>query len=80
MNLEEYPEPIKKDIEDQSLFILEHIADDIIVIGGWRCYSQGTALPPRSEPEQTGWRQGKTRHQQSFQGSMAYDQIVSAAS
>ncbi|MFA5102683.1 MAG: hypothetical protein WC525_05975 [Candidatus Thermoplasmatota archaeon] len=35
MNLEEYPEPIKKDIEDQSLSILEHIADDILVIGGW---------------------------------------------
>lgn len=35
MNLEEFPEPIKKDIEDQSLSILEHITDDIIVIGGW---------------------------------------------
>ena len=35
MNLEEFPEPIKKDIEDQSLSILEHIKDDIIVIGGW---------------------------------------------
>jgi len=35
MNLEEFPEPIKKDIEDQSLSILEYIADDIIVIGGW---------------------------------------------
>jgi hypothetical protein len=35
MNLEELPEPIKKDIEDQSLSILEHIKDDIIVIGGW---------------------------------------------
>lgn len=35
MNLEEFPEPIKKDIEDQSLSILDHITDDIIVIGGW---------------------------------------------
>jgi hypothetical protein len=35
MNIEEFPEPIKKDIEDQSLSILEHITDDIIVIGGW---------------------------------------------
>ena len=35
MNLQEFPDPIKKDIEDQSLFLLEHIADDIIVIGGW---------------------------------------------
>ena len=35
MNFEEFPEPIKKDIENQSLSILEHIADDIIVIGGW---------------------------------------------
>ena len=35
MNLEEFPEPIKKDIEDQSLSILEHITDDILVIGGW---------------------------------------------
>jgi hypothetical protein len=35
MNLEEFPEPIKKDIEDQSLSILEHVAADIIVIGGW---------------------------------------------
>jgi len=35
MNLEDFPELIKKDIEDQSLSILEHIKDDIIVIGGW---------------------------------------------
>lgn len=35
MNIEEFPEPIKKDIEDQSLSILERIADDVIVIGGW---------------------------------------------
>ena len=35
MNLEEFPVPIKKDIEDQSLSILEHITDDFIVIGGW---------------------------------------------
>ena len=35
MNFEDFPEPIKKDIEDQSLSILEQIKDDIIVIGGW---------------------------------------------
>jgi hypothetical protein len=35
MNLEDFPEPIKKDIEDQSLSILEQIKDDIVVIGGW---------------------------------------------
>ena len=35
MNLEDFPEPIKKDIEDQSLSILEQINDDILVIGGW---------------------------------------------
>ncbi len=35
MNLQEYPEPIKQDIEDQSLSILKHINDDVIVIGGW---------------------------------------------
>ena len=35
MNLEDFPEPIKKDIEDQSLELLEHINDNIIVIGGW---------------------------------------------
>jgi hypothetical protein len=35
MNLEEFPEGVKKDIEDQSLSILENIKDDIIVIGGW---------------------------------------------
>ena len=35
MNLEEFPEALKKDIEDQSLAILETIKDDIIVIGGW---------------------------------------------
>lgn len=35
MNLEEFPEYIKKDVEDQSLAILEIIIDDIIVIGGW---------------------------------------------
>ncbi|UCG70786.1 MAG: hypothetical protein JSV09_07255 [Thermoplasmata archaeon] len=35
MNLEELPEKVKRDIEDQSLSILEIIKDDIIVIGGW---------------------------------------------
>ncbi len=35
MNFEDFPEPIKKDIEDQSLSILEQIKDDLIVIGGW---------------------------------------------
>ena len=35
MNLEGFPEQIKKDIEDQSLSILERIKDDIVVIGGW---------------------------------------------
>jgi hypothetical protein len=35
MNLEEFPEGVKKDIEDQSLSILEVIKDDIMVIGGW---------------------------------------------
>jgi hypothetical protein len=35
MNLKEFSESIKKDIEDQSLSVLEHITDDIIVIGGW---------------------------------------------
>lgn len=35
MNLEDFPEPIKKDIEDQSLLILEQITNEIIVIGGW---------------------------------------------
>ncbi len=35
MNLEDFPEKIKEDIEDQSLSILEFIKNDIIVIGGW---------------------------------------------
>ena len=35
MNLEDFPGSIKKDIEDQSLSILEQIKDNIIVIGGW---------------------------------------------
>ncbi|MDY6985141.1 MAG: hypothetical protein SVE93_01880 [Candidatus Thermoplasmatota archaeon] len=35
MNLEEFPESIKKDIEDQSLAILAEIAEDVVVIGGW---------------------------------------------
>lgn len=35
MNIEEFPEDVKKDIEDSSLSILEHIKDDIVVIGGW---------------------------------------------
>ena len=35
MNFEDFPEPIKKDIEDQSLSIFDQIKDDIIVIGGW---------------------------------------------
>jgi hypothetical protein len=35
MNLEEFPESIKKDVEDQSLAILAEIAEDVVVIGGW---------------------------------------------
>jgi len=35
MNLEDFPMLVRKDIEDQSLSILEHIKDDIVVIGGW---------------------------------------------
>jgi len=35
MNLEDLPEELKKDIEDQSLDILENIASKIVVIGGW---------------------------------------------
>jgi hypothetical protein len=35
MNLEEFPEIIKKDVEDQSLAILAEIAEDVVVIGGW---------------------------------------------
>ena len=35
MNIEEFPDNVKKDIEDNSLSILEIIKDDIIVIGGW---------------------------------------------
>ena len=35
MNLEAFPDCIKKDIEDQSLSILASISEDIIVIGGW---------------------------------------------
>ncbi|TET91353.1 MAG: hypothetical protein E3J35_02760 [Methanomassiliicoccales archaeon] len=35
MNLEELPEKVRKDVENQSLAILETIIDDIIVIGGW---------------------------------------------
>jgi len=35
MNLEDFPEDVKSDIEDQSLSIFEHIKDDIVVIGGW---------------------------------------------
>jgi len=35
MNLEDFPEEVKRDIKDQSLSILEQIKDDIIVIGGW---------------------------------------------
>jgi len=35
MNFEDFPEAIKKDIEDQSLSVLEQIKEDIIVIGGW---------------------------------------------
>jgi len=35
MNLQDYPDEIKNDIEDQSLDILEHMRDDVIVIGGW---------------------------------------------
>ncbi|EMR74807.1 hypothetical protein MBGDF03_00003 [Thermoplasmatales archaeon SCGC AB-540-F20] len=33
MNLEDFPDPVKKDIEDSSLSVLEHINDEIIVIG-----------------------------------------------
>ncbi len=35
MNLETLPKAIKEDIEDQSLALLEHIAQEVIVIGGW---------------------------------------------
>ncbi|MDG6221475.1 MAG: hypothetical protein QCI38_08530, partial [Candidatus Thermoplasmatota archaeon] len=35
MNLEELTETVKKDVEDQSLEILESIASRIVVIGGW---------------------------------------------
>ena len=35
MNIEEFPEDIKNDIEDQSLSIFDAIKDDVIVIGGW---------------------------------------------
>jgi len=35
MNLQDFPESVKNDIEDQSLSILEHINEDVIVIGGW---------------------------------------------
>lgn len=35
MNIEQFPEDLKNDIEDQSLSIFERIKDDIIVIGGW---------------------------------------------
>ncbi len=35
MNIEELSEPVKKDIEDQSLEVLEKIASRIVVIGGW---------------------------------------------
>jgi hypothetical protein len=35
MNLQEFPQLVKNDIEDQSLSILEHINEDVIVIGGW---------------------------------------------
>ena len=35
MNLEGLSEQVKKDIEDQSLEILEKIASRIVVIGGW---------------------------------------------
>jgi hypothetical protein len=35
MNIEDLPMEIRDDIEDQSLALLEGLADDIIVIGGW---------------------------------------------
>ena len=35
MNFEDFPILLKKDIEDQSLSILENIKEDIVVIGGW---------------------------------------------
>lgn len=35
MNLEEFPNKVKNDIEDQSLSILSIINKDIVVIGGW---------------------------------------------
>jgi hypothetical protein len=35
MNLEEFPDDVKEDLEDQSLEILETINDKLIIIGGW---------------------------------------------
>jgi len=35
MNFEDFPDLVKEDIEDSSLSVLEYVADDIIVIGGW---------------------------------------------
>lgn len=35
MNIEDLPMEIRDDIEDQSLALLEGLANDIIVIGGW---------------------------------------------
>ncbi len=35
MNLQEFPDAIKDDIEDLSLQLLEEVKEDIIVIGGW---------------------------------------------
>ena len=35
MNVERIPEGVRDDIEDQSLAILEAVADHLVVIGGW---------------------------------------------
>ena len=35
MNLEEFPDEVKKDIEDLSLELLKEINEHVIVIGGW---------------------------------------------
>lgn len=35
MNIQNFPENISKDVEDQSLSILKHISELFVVIGGW---------------------------------------------
>jgi len=35
MNINKLPGQVRDDIEMQSLLILKHIAEDIVVIGGW---------------------------------------------